>query len=325
MTNLLAAPEKLDLEGDNATVALRWEQWKRSFNIYLEATGITGEGKKRATLLLLGGPGLQEIVYNLPGAYEENSTNESQAFNTVIEKLDEYFLPKQNKIYERHLFRQIKQDEGEKFEKFVVKLRDQARKCKFNSPDEHIIDQIVEKCFSSELRKKILTLGDTVTLDKIITEANTLELVSHQLEEYGKKRKSNEVNTIRSHKKVYNTEKSYTKHNNKNDKTGESTRKYHLHIASDLMTTKDASGKSYLALKSLKIKSVPLTPTHFDFKNMFNGHQEKSDEFHKLLHENWKEISETFDSPIFYTCVGKVLNNLNKYFQNVPLDNFILL
>ncbi|CAH2089445.1 unnamed protein product [Euphydryas editha] len=155
MTNLLPAPEKLDLEGDNATVALR---------------------KKRATLLLLGGPGLQEIVYNLPGAYEENSTNESQAFNTVIEKLDEYFLPKQNKIYERHLFRQIKQDEGEKFEKFVVKLRDQARKCKFNSPDEHIIDQIVEKCFSSELRKKILTLGDTVTLDKIITEANTLEL-----------------------------------------------------------------------------------------------------------------------------------------------------
>ncbi|CAH2101616.1 unnamed protein product [Euphydryas editha] len=225
MTNLLPAPEKLDLEGDNATVALRWEQWKRSFNIYLEATGITGEGKKRATLLLLGGPGLQEIVYNLPGAYEENSTNESQAFNTVIEKLDEYFLPKQNKIYERHLFRQIKQDEGEKFEKFVVKLRDQARKCKFNSPDEHIIDQIVEKCFSSELRKKILTLGDTVTLDKIITEANTLELVSHQLEEYGQKRKSNEVNTIRSHKKVYNTEKSYTKHNNKNDKTGESTSK----------------------------------------------------------------------------------------------------
>ncbi|XP_072936215.1 uncharacterized protein [Epargyreus clarus] len=223
MTNLLPAPEKLDLEGDNATVALRWEQWKRSFHIYLEASGITGEGRKRATLLLLGGLGLQEIVYNLPGAYEENSTNESQVFKTVIEKLDDYFLPKQNKIYERHLFRQIKQDEGEKFEKFVVKLRNQARKCKFTSPDEHIIDQIVEKCFSLELRKKILTLGDTVTLDKIITEANTLELVTHQLEEYGQKRKSNDINTITSRKKFYNTEKDYIKNKNETSKMKEST------------------------------------------------------------------------------------------------------
>ncbi|CAH2087559.1 unnamed protein product [Euphydryas editha] len=103
------------------------------------------------------------------------------------------------------------------------------------------------------------------------------------------------------------------------------TGKYQLHIASDFMTTKDASGKSHLSLKSLKIKAVALTPTHFDFKNMFNGNQEKSDEFHKFMHENWKEISDSFDSPIFYTCIGKVANNTNRFFQNVPLEDFILL
>lgn len=199
MANSLPPPEKLDLVGDNAKIALQWEKWKRSLNIYLDATGIKGPGKKRATLLLLGGSELQDIIYNLPGAYIEPSEG-NDVFKTAIEKLDSYFFPKQNKIYERHVFRQIKQQEGEKFEKFVVRLRQQTEKCKFTSPEEHLIDQIVEKCSSSDLRKKILTLGDSVTLDKIITEANTLEIVEHQLEgySYGPKNTTNDVNTIKN-------------------------------------------------------------------------------------------------------------------------------
>lgn len=201
MANLLPPPEKLDLEGDNATIALRWERWKRSFNIYLDATEITGDEKRRATLLLLGGSELQEIIYNLPGAFVD-AIEGIDVFKTAVEKLDEYFLPKQNRVYERHIFRQIKQEEGEKFEKFVVRLRNQAGKCKFSCSEENLIDQIVEKCSSSELRKKILTLGDTVTLDKVIIEANTLEAVGYQLEGYGQSKNttsnSSDINAIKN-------------------------------------------------------------------------------------------------------------------------------
>lgn len=185
MANMLPTPEKLDLEGDSASVGLRWEKWKRSLEIYLEAADIKCPTKKRATLLLVGGIGLQEIFYNIPGA---SSTNpETDLFKLAIESLDNYFRPKQNKTYERHIFRLIKQEEGESFEKFLVKLRDQANKCKFDTPDDHIIDQIIERCVSSELRKKILIMGETVTLDKVITEANTLEVVNQQLASYEKK------------------------------------------------------------------------------------------------------------------------------------------
>ena len=206
MTNLLPPPEKLDLEGDNATIALRWERWKRSLNIFLDATETKGAEKKRATLLLLGGSELQEIIYNLPGAYVDVSEG-VDVFAIAIEKLDAYFLPKRNKIYERHMFRQIKQEEGEKFEKFVVRLRNQAGKCDFTNSEEQLIDQIVEKCASSELRKKILTIGHSITLDRIIIEANTLEAVDHQLEGYGQSKSTilnnsnnnnSEVNTIRN-------------------------------------------------------------------------------------------------------------------------------
>lgn len=197
MANTLPALERLDLDGDIASIAFRWERWKRSLSIYLDATEITSATRKRATLLHFGGTGLQEIFYNLPGANIESSVN-VDVFKVALTKLDEYFLPKQSKVYERHVFRLLKQEEGEKFEKFVVRLRNQAEKCKFQSmkQDDHLIDQIAEKCTSMDVRKKVLTLGDDVTLEKIITEANTLEVVNHQLEDYGNKNKSQEINQI---------------------------------------------------------------------------------------------------------------------------------
>lgn len=132
MANFMPGPDKLDVEGDTSAVGIRWERWKRSLLIYFEAADIQIPVKKRATLLHFGGPGLQEIFSNLPGANavtsEPTGAAPSGASDTVAEtqdvfkialkKLDEYFLPKQSKVYERHLFRQLKQETGEKMEKF---------------------------------------------------------------------------------------------------------------------------------------------------------------------------------------------------------------
>lgn len=195
MSNILPALEKLELEGDSASVGLRWEKWKRSLNIYLEATEVKCPIKKRATLLLFGGSGLQEIFYNLPGANAEPIEG-TDVFEIAITKLNEYFAPKQCKVYERHIFRLLGQEEGEKFEKFLIRLRNQVEKCGYDKPEEHLIDQITEKCISMELRKKILIIGDSITLEKIITEANTLEVVNNQLEDYEHKLKNQDVNAV---------------------------------------------------------------------------------------------------------------------------------
>lgn len=68
----------------------------------------------------------------------------------------------------------MKQTDDEKFDKFLVRLRHQANKCQFTNLEEHIIDQIIEKCKSKDLRRKILSLGDSVTLVDIVLEANAL-------------------------------------------------------------------------------------------------------------------------------------------------------
>lgn len=187
----LLSLEKFDCNGESTSVGARWERWKRALFIYLEASNIDKDIKKRASLLHFGGLDLQEVFYNIPGANVEPTEGED-VFEIAISKLDAYFAPKQSKVYERHTFRLLKQEPDEKFEKFVVRLRKQADKCQFADRDENIIDQITEKCFLPELRKKILRIGDEITLERVITEANTLEVVNKQLEEFKNPLKSNE-------------------------------------------------------------------------------------------------------------------------------------
>ncbi|KAJ8913331.1 hypothetical protein NQ315_013302, partial [Exocentrus adspersus] len=186
MANLTTV-EQFDCNGDPSSLGIRWEKWKRALQIYLFASNINNSKVKRAVLLHSGGLGLQEIFYNIPGANVDDSLEENKdkdVFDIALQKLDEYFLPKISKIYERHLFRLMEQEENEKFDKFVVRLRDQAEKCKFADTEGNIIDQITEKCSSKELRQKILSLGDDASLHDIIRQANTLESVSLQMKKF---------------------------------------------------------------------------------------------------------------------------------------------
>ncbi|XP_063534335.1 uncharacterized protein LOC134744451 isoform X2 [Cydia strobilella] len=202
---MLDGPETFDCDGDSHSLGYRWEKWKRGLQLYLLASAVETPEKKRATLLHTGGLGLQEIYYNIPGADAEPKDNEGKevdVYEIAVKKLDEYFSPKQSYVYERHTFRLIKQEEGEKFEKFLVRLRNQSSKCKFKD-DDNLIDQITEKCRSAELRKKILTLGDAATVDKIITEANTLETVERQLTDFQKEAPKDLINKIEAKQKRF--------------------------------------------------------------------------------------------------------------------------
>ncbi|XP_063366280.1 uncharacterized protein K02A2.6-like [Cydia amplana] len=200
--------DKFECGGEPTSLGIRWERWKRALRIYIDAAGIEKSEKKRASLLHFGGQELQEIFYNIPDPDIEDGGPRRDVFEIALSKLDSYFSPKQSKVYERHLFRQLKQEINEKFEKFLVRLRQQAVKCQFHNEDENIIDQIIEKGSSSELRKKILRAGDDMTLEKIIMEANSLEAVNRQLEDFEDKAASKEgVNRISTKQNNNNVKK----------------------------------------------------------------------------------------------------------------------
>ena len=73
--------------------------------------------------------------------------------------------------YERHAFRQLAPMQGQKDDKFMVRLRKQACHCNFGeSLNENLRDQLIEKLVDVELKKKLLEFNNITleaALDKV--------------------------------------------------------------------------------------------------------------------------------------------------------------
>ena len=149
---------------DPNTLAVRW---KRSFELYVLAKGVSSDPQKVALLLHTARTELQQLYYTLTA-----SEGELKPYKDVIALLDEYFVPKVNVSFERHVFRQMEQQNGEKVDQFVCRLRQKAITCEFTDVDETIRGQLIEKCQDQRLRRKL-------TPRKLIESA--LEELSKQL------------------------------------------------------------------------------------------------------------------------------------------------
>ena len=160
---------------DRNTLSVRWKRWKRSFELYVLAKGISSDPQKVALLLDTAGTELQELYYTLAA-----TEGELKPYKDLIEVLDEYFVPKVNVSFERHVFRQMEQQNGEKIDQFVCRLRQKAITCEFTDVDETIRDQLIEKCQDQRLRRKFLEKTNA-TLADLQRIARAYEAVNEQL------------------------------------------------------------------------------------------------------------------------------------------------
>lgn len=169
-----------------------WKIWLRGFEIYARANKVVDPDEKLNWMLHYAGAKVQTIFYSLPDKIEnEESVSKGplatgyvkcdmSGYEEAVTKLCQFFEPKQNTSYERHVFRQLKQKENERFDMFLIRLRDQAERCEFGDQlDGNIRDQITSGCSSDVLRRKILERGDS-KLDNIIKLARIMEVVSKQ-------------------------------------------------------------------------------------------------------------------------------------------------
>ena len=119
-----------DTKGDPRGISQRWKKWKRSFKLYLAGKGVTDDAQKRALFLHAAGVDVQEIYFTLVGE------DEITTFEDTMKELDDYFVPKANVPFERHLFRQISQASDETADQFVCKLRQRAASCDFGESED---------------------------------------------------------------------------------------------------------------------------------------------------------------------------------------------
>lgn len=147
-------------------------------------------------MLHYAGPKVQNIFYTLPelekeeekqsGPYAAGYVFPKDEYDTAVEKLNQFFEPKQNALYEQHVFRQLKQKKNERFDMFVMRLREQADRCDFKDQlGDNLRAQIASGCRSVVLQRKILE-KPKADLSKIIQMGQIMEVVSKQQEAFGK-------------------------------------------------------------------------------------------------------------------------------------------
>ena len=121
---------QFDVNSDPNSVGSEWKRWLRSFQLYADGKGLIIEPEKddnkvqrRELLLHCAGSDVQDIFDVLP------ETGNAKDYEMAEEALTRYFVTQVNIPYERHMFREMVQNEHEPIDQFVVRLRRKAQQC----------------------------------------------------------------------------------------------------------------------------------------------------------------------------------------------------
>lgn len=163
------------IQFSSASVAVEWKQFQDEFKIFRIAKGIDklSEDEKIANMLMLMGPESVPI-------YEQFVFNDSDCKKTLsntITLFSDYFEPVKNVIYERAVFNEMKQAQGQPIHAFIVAVQAQAKNCDYGVMcDQLVRDRIVVGVRDDKLRQYLYDVED-LTLAKCIQKAK--QYVSH--------------------------------------------------------------------------------------------------------------------------------------------------
>ena len=155
--NEIGCISKFDPSGDVSNLGIRWERWMRSFQLFATGRGVKEAEQRKALLLHSAGEMVQDIYFTL---VETAPGEDETVFDVSCKLLNEHFKPKTNVAFERSVFISMEQKETETVGQFITRLRQKVVHCNFVDMNEMIRNQVVEKCRSQRLRRKLLERGD---------------------------------------------------------------------------------------------------------------------------------------------------------------------
>lgn len=185
-------------------VAENFKRFKQNFEVYLIASGKdVKESKVKVAILLniMGEEGVE--VYNTLKLDDE----EKQDYEKVIKKLEEFVIPRKNVVYERFMFYNRKQEEGEPFDHFLTDLKKLEKSCEFGSETESMIrDRIVLGIRNKDVQEKLLRISE-LNLDKAIEVCRANEISSAQIKDVQQKEKIEVIKKYSNKNKEENSRK----------------------------------------------------------------------------------------------------------------------
>lgn len=167
----ITKPDVLDLKTRNHKES--WKLFKQMWMNYEVATGLNEakDEKRVATLLTMVGRDALR-VYN---TFKWTEKSESKKIETVVNKFEEYCNPKCNETYERYIFNNRKQEEGETIDDFVVSLKTLSENCNYGTIQESLIRDIMIIGLRDDRLRESLLRDPDLTLETALNRARAAE------------------------------------------------------------------------------------------------------------------------------------------------------
>lgn len=167
-------PAELSLDGGPAARAESWRQWRKLFEVFLKASGVSKEPKEiQASLLvnLIGSAGYEVYTTFM---FQDGETEDD--IDCVLKKFDNYFGTKPNITVTRYKFFSRNQVDGENIDQYVTALRLLSKQCDFDNLQESLLrDRIVCGIVNNTVRDRLLRTED-LTLSKAIQICQAAEI-----------------------------------------------------------------------------------------------------------------------------------------------------
>ncbi len=185
--------EKFEHVGD-ANSGQKWVKYVNDYENFCAFQDITDDKRKMCGLLHCAGSDVQDIYETLKANPDVETTDSStqvvkkeaapvDKYADVCRKLNAHFNPKKNVIYEIHVFRNLRQLDGENTLQFATRLREAARFCEFTTVEREIVVQILQNGSSEWLTQKVLEQEKEPTLEALLKMASARELSTAQSKE----------------------------------------------------------------------------------------------------------------------------------------------
>lgn len=172
----------------------QWLEWHQRFHRYRIATKLKKEDAEVQVCTLLYSLGKEaEQVYKTFMFSDEDDQND---YETVMEKLDNYFVPKVKTIHERAHFHQRTQYPGEMVEEHIRSLHELADTCaSADAKNENICDRLVIGILDKRLSEKLQLMPD-LTLNKAVELVRQSELIKQHVSEQGSNANRSQVSEV---------------------------------------------------------------------------------------------------------------------------------
>lgn len=223
MTDYIKTVKSLCMDGN---LSENWRKFQRNWNIFAAAINLDAKTElvKVSTFLNAVGPDAVEV-------FDTFALNEVQraTCNDVIQAFQNFCTPRKNTVYERYVFYQRNQREGETFDAFLIDIKRLVRTCEFGQAENEMLrDRIVMGITDKKLQARLLETAD-LTYDTAVTKARASEATKEQTTKMNQTATVDALYKAKNESRTQNTQNSQnerkTNNNNENGQAKQNSKK----------------------------------------------------------------------------------------------------